>query len=597
MMRTLFRHPAVLAVALTALLAPASAQTDAANVLRVYDVSTLEVAGEASEQRHSRLLPSTVYERDDLNSRSELDQDSSFELLSEVIRDVYGEEFEYEGRRFETARDGRLIVRGPVALHDRVTRLIEFFETVINSQAELEVFVVRLPRESETPAPAALLDEKELQGLLASAQLSRYSMSLRADRDAILDLSKSRPILIDYDVEIAQAAAISDPIVKAVQDGTRFVIRSAPGVGGLHLAVMMKRGDIRQSAEGRYVNTNALVTSEGGTPTFIRSSSRFPDVQLANRSVSFTSFLPKGKALAVRTKLGVDGTVEYDEVVVFRQVGGALPTLHEMAIENAGGELLVADLGSVAPPSLFAEGGLLRETELPCALENRLHHEPLLDAGFRENDFDFMQELVASGTEFLAINRIGRWLLARPYGEYIGTESAQVVADQKRLKERFTALQRPAQLLDVSVTVKRPRSGEPVQARIPMRAGTSVTLAIGVESWEVSDFDVEVAQFSAVADPVVRSLFDGAALWIKPMLSRQGELVVDVRGAVNLLGDRERFELESRVFDSIESTPVDQLFLSDRRKLKPTGNDGEWSVTLGDAAGGGIAVEIVVRKV
>jgi hypothetical protein len=49
------------------------------------------------------------------------------------------------------------------------------------------------------------------------------------------------------------------------------------------------------------------------------------------------------------------------------------------------------------------------------------------------------------------------------------------------------------------------------------------------------------------------------------------------------------------MLDFLENTTVSQLFVSERSKLT-AGADGEWRTTLGDSSGGGISLEIVVRR-
>ena len=53
----------------------------------------------------------------------------------------------------------------------------------------------------------------------------------------MLDLSRDEPVVTDFDVEIAQGAAIQDPIVTVVSTGTRLSARAAPAEDGMFLAL------------------------------------------------------------------------------------------------------------------------------------------------------------------------------------------------------------------------------------------------------------------------------------------------------------------------------------------------------------------------
>ena len=115
----------------------------AENVLRIYDVSSLEIGdGMVHREWRDSLLPYVQYDVDDPEEYEEADGGGSADALVDLIIDLYGSEFEYEGRRVSVSSGQRMAVRGPEGLHQRVQNLIRFFDSAVNAQAELSVDVL-----------------------------------------------------------------------------------------------------------------------------------------------------------------------------------------------------------------------------------------------------------------------------------------------------------------------------------------------------------------------------------------------------------------------------------------------------------------------
>lgn len=574
-----------------------------ANVLRVYDVSTLRMGeGHVGRDWDGALLPFIHYNADDADEdHEEGSGESGADALIDLIVDLYGAEFEYEGRRVSMGEGDRLAVQGPDALHERVQGLIGFFESAVNAQATLTVDVLRFRKGAPLAREACLVDAAQAEELLRGAQTkgehASYDVHLRPDRVAMLDLARDQPLVTDYDVEIAQGASIEDPVVTIVSAGTRLMMRAAPAEDGMFLALSLKRGDLLAS-EPDDLGMHWTIASEKGGAEYVEHASRLANPLVLARSMALSTYLPHGKALLIQSAIDLQRSGA-TEVLLLRHTGGGLPTRHELPLGEDGARIVFADMGAVAPPWARARGALLEPNYVPATLEGR-GRPVMLDAELRGGDLDFALDLIDSGQDYSSLELHGRWMVSRPYGSFLGEDALQVKAEQDRVVAAFDALRPRGELLDVSVTVQRTGAagGTPVSARLPVRPGTSATLALGIEGLDAFDYDVEVAQLAATPDPQTRTTFDGLCVWLKPTLTAGGELLLEVRGGANLWVADQHVDLGSLSFERLDQSVFHHLFVNERILLRRA--DGAWRATLGDAGTRGeeegLRIDVVVRR-
>jgi hypothetical protein len=569
---------------------------DAPNVLRLYDLGALELGQfEVSHSHRNTLLP-FVRGADEVDYHEEGDDGDKGEHFVNLLTDLYGGEFEYEGRMLDITEDGMLVVLGPEALHGRVERLYAFYEATLNSQAVLQLEVLSL-RATEGGPNTALLD---VAGADALAQQARqaggyraFSVPVRADRTVMIDASRSVSLLLDYDIELAQGAAIGDPIVYEVSAGSRLHLQAAPVADGLALALTWKHGEL-VSDNRREIGLSASINTESGKSQVFEVASRMQGYKLANRSAGFGCMLPRGKVLALRASTD-QARGATNEVVLIRQVSGGLTARAEFALSPSS-KLVLADTGSAVPPAVRAGGSLLYPNTVPPGLPpTGMYTAALLTSNLRESDHGLVLDLMQRGErEHVGLSEIGRWAVLLPIDLTAGEDGEAIAREQAEALATLGALAADMTQFGLELTVLDGRA-RVASATLPLRNGTGAVVTLGMESAFVRDLDVEVAQFAAIPDPHVGVSFDGLALYVKPTLTARGTLLLDVRGGANLVRKLEEFDLGTDLFRFIDQPSAQHVFVHQRRDVAAA-SDGSWSTVFGDTAGEGVQLEVRLTR-
>lgn len=575
------------------------------DVVRFYDLSTLPMSYQPEgDALRLTLLPQVEFDQaDERDAYTESDQDLGVSSVPDLIEQLYGDEFEYAGRRMRLNSDGRMIVRAPEALHARVAGILAFLDGTINAQTQIRIDVFQVSASSGGAAPSgSLISAAEAETWVAAASRTgrheSYVLNLRADRPSVLDLSRELQVVVDYDVEIAQATAIADPIVGTASVGTRIAMRGAPTADGLALAFSWKRGEVL-ALERKDIDLSTMVTATDKPAQYVEGFSVLQNLQVMTRSFALNTMIPRGQAIVLHSVVELQRGAA-SEVVIIRQVGPDLPILRSLLLNDEGAELVIADLGSLTPPALRAWGTGLWPGFVPRQLRSKLWAPASLAVMSSEWNPGVLLDILFDDVEHMSWEETGRWLVMYPDLYSFAERQAERIDEQKQVVAAFTAMQAKPELLDLSVTVYRPghKDGTPLQARVPVRMGESCAMALGIEDSEVADYGVEVAQFASIGDPEMHRLFDGLAIWIKPSRDVHGQLVLDVRGGVHLLTGRERFDLGGGISDFVEQSSFIHLFVNEVQRLEQ-GPNGEWRAIFGDLSEGGspdaLRIEIVVR--
>lgn len=574
--------------------------------LRVYDLSGIQMGGDQERgQLDSRMLPFILFDTG-YRSRDGFDETEEWQgadSLADMIGDLYADEFQYEGRELRISRPSRLIVRGPAALHERIERLVQFFEGVLNSHVDLQIDVLGVSQGLTEGGAAALLDEGEVderirEVLARGGTHESYTLQVRADRASVLDLIRNVPAIVDADVEIAQAAAIFDPISITAALGTRLGVRATPGKGGLNLALGWRRGDEMEGSGSRPMRAKFMVTAEKDKVSFVEASAVFQNLQVLARGVGLTTFLPAGKAIVLQTGIQLKRTF-VDEVVIIRRTGGDLPLESSLPLEASGLGLTVFNSDALAPPTLVGVGSLLWPGEIPRSLRNYFSAKvPFLGVEMRAGQKDPFLDSVSDRMDASSVDNRGSWLIVRP--GRLGEGTALAREEQQRARETVAALLPDPSVIDLTIRLLRPAAMERGSAhvRVPVASGRSCTVVLGIEELEVPDYDVEVAQFCATPDPIVQAAFDGLALWIKPVVNAAGDVSLEIRGGAHLLEEHTTLAFDGDVIDSVDQSTYQRLLVNERVQLT-TDADGRRRVAFGVDAGskslGGLRLEIEAR--
>jgi hypothetical protein len=555
-------------------------------VLRTYDIAHLSSGGFTQyETWETNLVPFVNFEQNDEYYEDE-EHSANVEEVVSLMHEVLGEELEYEGRRIDLDEHGRLFIRGPETLQRRVTELIRFLEQSVGARYELEVAAVEL---GEAWPEGVLVDANSLDRLFADADLAGTSwrMPIQNDRTAALDMSRTRELCIDYDVEIAQGSTVADPIIATLSSGTRMILQASPAADGINLAFTLKRGDLANVVDRRLEITGRIAT-EGGRPSMTTNAGVVQNYELVSRSMATTAVLPNGKGMVLAT--GVEGRA--NEVFVIRAVGEAMPTRMSFPLGGNLGNLTLLDVGATEPPRISSRGMLFGMAVLPELMpfsrdRDLLGADPITGQGGLTHD------MILEGIDHNNINGLESYLAVYPVGNLDGEERSLSAAEQRRMIETFDTLVRPSDQFDVEVTVTHGDATK-VRSRSLVTNGGSLTLGVGEESLGIYDYDVEVAQFAAISDPHVRPIFDGLAMWLQPSLRSDGSLAIDVRGGANLVTSVSETNLDSQFFPALDSVESLHTLVRERRVLRAAG-DGSWSTVIGGGETGP-RIEIVLRR-
>lgn len=316
------------------------------------------------------------------------------------------------------------------------------------------------PRGMETwleltrPAPVPL--RFQLRDAASGEVLAEGRRELEPGRPGAFRELRRRLVILDFDVEIAQAAAIADPVMGDQYAGSSVALELLPVPGQGYQAEI------------------AFVESGFGPREAIDTG--YEAIQGADR---------------------LHGTLAEAGLTTLLQPGRSARIL----LPGAGRPLeLILELGGAMPPASFGAGeGIL------CCAAPTLAAVPELWAGL-------LAELE---------QRDDTWFTGSGYLAFAG----EAAIDQVEAVGRACAEQaRRAQLSLRVAVVGGGQAGELLRLESEVLLDQPLRFARGGLARALTDWDVEVAQNSRIADPRFRTFFDGI----------QGELVPAGDGAVDL---------------------------------------------------------------
>ena len=541
-----------------------------------------------------------------LDFESEWESQFLGEDVMSLIFELYDEEFEYADRRIEYLDDGRLLVGGPASVHRGVQGILGFLERAVASNARLRVDVLRLDGDAPIAWPSgSLIPEGEAQSLVAAAAAHgihrSYELDLNPARVSKLDAVREVPILFDYDIEIAQGSYIYDPIVVPLTVGTQLAVRCAPAPGGTWLALTRRCAEQVGEVRRTEFSVGGRISHEGGTPMEMRGPKGIESVDMLSRSLATCAFLPDGRALVYRSGLDVV-TGGGEELLVLRVEGEMPEPIQTCELDGGDRRLQLVDAGWIQPPYLRFQEGILSGEHLPRNawywLERILYGDDadvatsvVLHTAETDRVSDLLNDYHG---EENALMTLGPWVVAVPMVEE-GEDPQPIQADSPA----FQLIEAP-EVVEVSVSLVRTGEERPRVAGwdLPLVIGYPSVAVLGGESLYLGEYDVEVAQYCSANDPLSLYSFDGLALWLQPIRSASGEVVLEVRARARLRdGDFEDVDLGYGVTKWIQK--VEYTELSANRQLRfRTGGRATRTAVLGDTTGteeGGLALEITLR--
>ncbi|MFI5402332.1 MAG: hypothetical protein ACHQ1G_05295 [Planctomycetota bacterium] len=482
-------------------------------VVRVYDLGGLvggmrspffpETQGDLAVRPFSLLGNShqREAEREDLPSTEE---GSPAQMVAELVRAFLGE---LEGGRIAEIGDGRsLLVTAREADHKTIVRVIEQLRAAGDPPVELDVrHLAVLDRSLDDATRAALLSP----GRLSSDQIAALArLDARGGRRGgtlevalgswgVFRAVRELRYLPDFDVEIAQGAAIADPVPAIATDGLKAAVR--PFLlrdGRLVLRIVASMGD--REGEPRRVSLGAL---EADDQLRLRNTDfgEVEQVDYRGAAVSTEAVVAPGQTTAVVLASATGDDVRWDILAITVRAAPKPVVEDTFAIAPVGA--LVAE-DPVRTVAWHGETGEL--ALLPGEAHARLGMEGVLERiGFpAEEEGEFKQS---------SSQLHGGSLLLRGKAANLKTASEGIAALER-------GLIRPAQL-EVRLVSERPGA----EARtvgflyVPLTVGRGAALAAYRRRDTVGDYDVEVAQEARIADPehtvVTAGVFGNASLY------------------------------------------------------------------------------------
>ena len=576
-------------------------ESDAALVLRSYDLAGV-LPRTLSSFGAERLFPHVESEGDGSSWGLQGEDEGYYpDFLVELIRIGAGEEFDLEGRWLQVDEGPRLVVRASEAAQKRALEQIQAVDALFTIRGELLVDVLRSP--TNAPAnSAAVLSSADAEKLLASAGGARasYRLEFRPREFVGIDATGTTSFVADYNVEIAQAAAISDPVNVSIRPGTRLQASCSPAPGGTWIALTLRSTDpigrVRElpiAIHGQITTQNE--TSRTSSPRSIQS------VALENRSLAINTFLAEGKALVLRTALDL-ADHQSNSWIVVRVGGRPMPREQRLSApdKDGRGEVRAYPIGFAAPAVVQSESrGLLGSAgdgigeRFPVRIYDA--GASLLLVQFVRPGYDSLLDSLRSEQEGLELGNWGAWMIAR---------AAQHVSDAPLPNFDLVAagLARGCpspRTFQIAVAVRRGGSNGQVVARTTLvaRSGTPSTAVLGREETRVIDYDVEVAQNCSAADPQVEIAFEGLALRATPLVGLAGETRLELLGRARIQrGPAGEFDSGSSTLAKIAQAEYDELQVLEWLSFD---KDGPRVVRFGDASGGsgGLLLEVEMAEV
>lgn len=553
-------------------------------VVRTYDVRALGLAPrKAVERSPVRFLPSLdiVGPFEDEAGSEDLNGLGGGELVNLLV-DLVGPSAESAGRGLAVSERGQLIVTGPASLHSQVEGLLQLVGHVATSETRLAVDVVPLPVDAAFALQGVLLSAAD-GAALAARGTHHFEVTLRDDVGGSYDAVRAVPVLLDYDVEVAGSAAIADPMVRVATAGTRFAALAAPGVGGVHLALTLKRTELSLGRRSNAIEVLTRHVGDDGRAHSQTNASLVEDPTWTSTSFATSCFLPDERALCL---VGAtrDGATE---VLVVRAVGAHSPSLVVVPFQD-GGVAALLHLGALEPPVVGVEGRLfesglrIHRRFSATGLDEQNGSESLLSTRLRLGRSDAPRDFVTRA--------LGRGFDTWELGPWVALRGD---ARLEALGDTVAALERAAHGTTLQVDVRVERDGEWLRrARYPVRLGDTSALTLTNEALDSIDTDVEIAERSMCSDPILMHVFDGLVACLRPLPLDDGRLLLQTFGAAQVMGPRTAKAQQAETV--LEERSIEQLDLRARQVLT-RGADGAYRAVLGGTQGGALSVVIELR--
>jgi hypothetical protein len=557
------------------------------NVVVAYDLRPILPTFDRESSWSQGLVSSLANRGKDVQTVSipDLHQAEPPDTIANLVTEALGEELHYEGRGIQIERGDRMVVAAPPAVQARVRALLDALQGVFSATATVEFDWFAFP-DGTLPIDRCVLSLDEakrfVDGALArGAAHVHQTLRLAPGRTAALERARELPFLGDYDVEIAQGAFIYDPIIFRIRDGFRGLLRATTVPGGTALSVLWLQEDVLGDVRERPVVLNGIVGREQrGGFDLVTGPQSMQTADVMTHALAFDSFLADGKALLAFSDVEHKGAT-YRQVLVLRRGAGAQSTFLKVPLSTGGRMLVVLNAETFGAPQFAISSG--------AGLNNDWPH-PYALAELRSETSNFLQDQLGRLNQWW---NVGPWVFALTDPAWDGPAAAEL--------ERLAGSIRPAtDLIELGVELSSPSGGVAARWKVPTLGGRSVGAVAGVTGLALADFDVDVAQFAAVSDPILQPTFQGLCMAAEvsraPVTAASGGAgwVLRAQGVASLLGATlPTFSTPGPFVGTIEQ-PREERLAIDEHLTVPAASP-EAVVRIGPEAGEGRGLGVTLR--
>lgn len=550
------------------------------NEVRAYDLRALRVHAASVDQDTWALAPQGLCRLDSRDPYDASDGEQTELFFPGLISDLLGEELSFEGRWLEVLDNGKLLMVAPAGVHSQVQRIYDFLRDAADERIELAVVVI--DGAVEGPSQLDQAGVRAILGRVPAESVVSHRVSLASADWGRVDSTVVSPIVLDFDVEIAQGAVIADPIVMGVQSGLRIGLQAVPAKGGVLLTSIVRHGKLLEIGTSP-LGMRLRLTGEDRQVSEIASAGEVQTYSMAGFGSASSAFLPDGGGILLR---GVQGG--HSRTILVHHLGGGLKHRRELALSSNGERLVLLNEHASAPSELNGMGaGLVRA--LTRGHYYILQESPLLGISLSQGPGPEIMNLIASqtgrGVEFVSQN--GPWQVCYLPEGSTGEALAGLEAQLEASLRQSTPLQVRLELVIDGKSV--------AHVQQPVLDGYMSLFSLGIESLEVHDYDVEVAQFAATPDPWISVVFDGIVAHLRVSVGGDGSLRLDLRAAANWDAGTRRVELGTGLMDGFDQTTQGRLFVDERRVVEASASGG-WSASFGASGDRGASLRISVVK-
>ncbi len=525
--------------------------------------------------------------------------------LVELIQMMGGEMWEEDGTAIGVMNASTLYSRNTPENLRSVQVLLDALRHIEGRRIRLEVDVLVLSSSavrSLVGRGATTLDDEARQALLGLEGVRLLSSGTHdgpvGEMMSLVDRNWTAYVS-DYDVEVAQKAWVADSLVSVLETGLEVAVRSCPRISGDGIQLEFTTDDVGRKASWRQAATSEDVGNVS-----------LPSVSF---SQAFSSVVvPKGHTAVVWSGNSTEGGFAYlvrprivdppaSDSAGSRWIGSG-----EFRLGVFPAHTLVSARADSALPSQFRNGVALVDPDSDMWGEDDEDRDPAWRL-----DEDFVIETLYENTGGQSWDEMGPSIFWSNGYLYVIQKAEHLVSVERllqRLEKQVTAgsYSVTAELWMLTADSAKAIgsgtvSGESLQkmrtdgelvwaAQVSTLSGSTSQLVQGSEQSYLRDYDVEIAQESTLADPVIDSYLTGGCL--EASVNVRGAGMIELRSRVQLArSEREptRFDLDAPRLGTIELPQVQNTDIGGSTLMKPG-----TSVTLGQRTIGNKRLLVVV---